>query len=84
MFNLFVGERPRAALRLVPGGVTQGGIADALGLSAVHVNRTLKKLRVQRLVSTMGQSVTITDGEGLRIVAAFDPSYLHFRKEARC
>jgi CRP-like cAMP-binding protein len=63
--------------------VTQGGIADALGLSAVHVNRTLKKLRVQRLVSTMGQSVTITDGEGLRIVAAFDPSYLHFRKEAR-
>ena len=62
--------------------VTQGDIADALGLSAVHVNRTLKKPRIQRLVSMTGQFVTITNGEGLRTVAGFDPSYLHFRKEA--
>ena len=60
--------------------VTQGDIADALGLSAVHVNRTLKKLRAQRLVSIAGQSVTITDGDGLGTIAGFDPTYLHFRK----
>jgi CRP-like cAMP-binding protein len=62
--------------------VTQGDIADALGLSAVHVNRTLKKLRTQQLISISGQSVTITNGEGLGGVAGFDPTYLHFRKEA--
>jgi CRP-like cAMP-binding protein len=62
--------------------VTQGDIADALGLSAVHVNRTLKKLRAQRLISVNGQLVTISNGEGLRAVAGFDPGYLQFRKEA--
>jgi CRP-like cAMP-binding protein len=62
--------------------VTQGDIADALGLSAVHVNRTLKKLRMQRLIAIAGQSVTITNGEGLKTVAGFDPGYLHFRREA--
>jgi CRP-like cAMP-binding protein len=61
--------------------VTQGDIADALGLSAVHVNRTLKKLRGQNLISITGQSVTITNGEELGAVAGFDPAYLHFRKE---
>jgi CRP-like cAMP-binding protein len=62
--------------------VTQGDLADALGLSAVHVNRTLKKLRIQKLVAISGQSVTILNGEGLRTVAGFDPGYLHFGKEA--
>jgi CRP-like cAMP-binding protein len=62
--------------------VTQGDIADALGLSAVHVNRTLKRLRTQELISISGQSVTIVNGEGLGTVAGFDPTYLHFRKEA--
>jgi CRP-like cAMP-binding protein len=61
--------------------VTQGDIADALGLSAVHVNRTLKKLRAENLVSIAGPSVTITNGEGLGTIAGFDPTYLHFRKE---
>ena len=62
--------------------VTQGDIADALGLSAVHVNRTLKRLRTQELISISGQSVTIVNGEGLGTVAGFDPTYLHFREEA--
>jgi CRP-like cAMP-binding protein len=62
--------------------VTQGDIADALGLSAVHVNRTLKKLRAQKLITVNGQFVTISNGESLRAVAGFDPSYLQFRKEA--
>jgi CRP-like cAMP-binding protein len=62
--------------------ITQGDIADALGLSAVHVNRTLKSLRGQKLISVNGQLVTISNGEGLRAVAGFDPDYLHFRREA--
>jgi CRP-like cAMP-binding protein len=61
--------------------VTQGDIADAVGLSAVHVNRTLKKLRTQQLISVVGQSVTIINGEGLGAAAGFDPTYLHFRPE---
>jgi CRP-like cAMP-binding protein len=75
----FVGLVSDASFQLP---VTQGDIADALGLSAVHGNRTLKKLRIQKLISITGQSVTITNGEGLGTVAGFDPSYLQFRKEA--
>lgn len=59
--------------------LTQVEIGDATGLSNVHVNRTLKELRRQRLIESNGKLHAILDWEGLRDTAGFDPAYLHFR-----
>jgi len=57
--------------------ITQADLADALGLSIVHVNRVLQQLRRQELVILRGRTLVISDWEGLRTVAGFDPAYLH-------
>lgn len=62
--------------------ITQAEIADALGLSSVHVNRVLKTLRQDGLIQTPGRYVSILDWEGLRSAGDFDPSYLHLRSAA--
>jgi DNA-binding Lrp family transcriptional regulator len=56
--------------------VTQSELADALGLSAVHVNRTLQTLRSERLITLQGGKVTIEDWDGLRAAGEFDAKYL--------
>lgn len=57
--------------------ITQIELADATGLSAVHVNRVLQQLRADRLITWQGQVVTILDPEALVQLAEFDPAYLH-------
>jgi CRP-like cAMP-binding protein len=49
--------------------LTQEQIADHLGLTLVHVNRTLRKLREERVVVIDRQVVNILDMDGLRFVA---------------
>jgi CRP-like cAMP-binding protein len=56
--------------------LTQELIADALGLSVPHVNRTLRQLRDDELVSIEGNLVTIKDVEALSALADFEWSYL--------
>src|SRR6201997_4007614 len=56
--------------------LTQELIADALGLSVPHVNRTIRQLRDDELVSIEGSIVTIKDVEALSALADFDKSYL--------
>ena len=56
--------------------LTQYHLADALGLSAIHVNRVLRKLREGGLVTFQGGLVTFDDYEGLVALADFDPAYL--------
>jgi CRP-like cAMP-binding protein len=51
-------------------------LADALGLSAVHVNRVLRHLREQGLVTFQQGRVTFDDFDGLVALAQFDPTYL--------
>ncbi len=51
-------------------------IADALGLSVVHVNRTLRGLRAAGLVTPDGGQVIIDDLPGLQAAGGFDPAYL--------
>ena len=60
--------------------MTQEQIADALGLTSVHVNRTMQQLRAEGLVVTAHRVVTLPDVAGLRRVGGFDPSYLHFEQ----
>lgn len=63
--------------------ITQIELGDVLGLSSVHVNRTLQELRGTGQISWKGQTVTILDWDGLRRTAEFDPRYLHLVKEPR-
>ncbi|MDE4142600.1 Crp/Fnr family transcriptional regulator [Phaeobacter gallaeciensis] len=56
--------------------LTQYHLADALGLSAIHVNRVLRQLRENGLVTFRDGRVTFHDYEGLVELAEFDPAYL--------
>jgi CRP/FNR family transcriptional regulator len=53
--------------------LTQDQVADHLGITMVHVSRTLKRLRQERLVLADRQVVIITDVEGLRRAASALP-----------
>ena len=57
--------------------LTQGQLADTLGISNVHVNRSVQRLRREKLIELHGRTLTITDPDGLKALSAFDPSYLH-------
>jgi CRP-like cAMP-binding protein len=61
--------------------LTQVDIADATGLTAVHVNRTLQELRREGLVELHGRTLTIPDFQGLRNAAMFNDNYLHLERE---
>jgi len=56
--------------------LTQYHLADALGLSAIHVNRVLRRLREDGLVTFRDGFVTLDDYKGLVALADFDPAYL--------
>lgn len=60
--------------------VTQEDLADTMGLSVVHVNRSLKRLREMRLIIFARGKLTIINLEELRRFCGFNPNYLHLRK----
>lgn len=55
---------------------TQQELADTLGLSTVHINRTLKFLRKEALIAVHGRLVAIRDAERLADLAQFGAGYL--------
>jgi CRP-like cAMP-binding protein len=57
--------------------LTQEELAECLGITPVHVNRTMQQLRELGLVEFRGGKVTIHDREELRRRALFDPAYLY-------
>ncbi len=59
--------------------LTQTVIGDALGLTPIHVNRVLRKLRIGGVMTLSGGSLVIADLGKLVIVAGFDDNYLHRR-----
>lgn len=63
--------------------LTQDQLADATGLSQVHVNRTLRGLRLDGVIERRGALVIAPNLEGLRQVAGFDRRYLHARGASR-
>jgi CRP-like cAMP-binding protein len=56
--------------------LNQHALADALGLSAIHVNRTLRQLRERGLVTLSGHRMLIHDLSALRDLAEYNSSYL--------
>lgn len=63
--------------------LTQVDLAECLGLTSVHINRTLKELRERELVEFRGGRVAIRDLAALQRLAEFDPAYLHLERKAR-
>ena len=61
--------------------LTQTDLADALGFSVVHVNKSLRRLREDGLITFRANQVRVHDWERLRSVAAFNPAYLQLRPE---
>lgn len=59
-----------------PFAVTQSQIADATGLTSVHVNRTLQGMRRENLADVCGRAVRIGSWETLVDAGEFDSSYL--------
>lgn len=57
--------------------INQFEISDLLGLSAVHVNRSLRQLREAGLITLQGHRLIIHDLDKLRALSYFDPSYFH-------
>jgi CRP-like cAMP-binding protein len=57
--------------------MTQSELADACGISPVHVNRVLQQLRRDGLIISTGDVHAIADWEKLREAGDFDPAYLH-------
>ncbi len=51
-------------------------LADALGLSAVHINRVLRQLREDGLLTFRDGKVTFDNFDGLVALAEFDLTYL--------
>ena len=52
--------------------ITQADLADATGLTPVHVNRMLQRLRDEGLIAIQGKTWTVTDPAGLRAAAEPD------------
>jgi CRP-like cAMP-binding protein len=51
-------------------------LADALGLTAIHVNRVLRQLREKGLITVKEHRVVIDDVKGLMKLAGYDSGYL--------
>ena len=58
---------------------TQQQLGDALGLSLVHINRTLKALREAHVVALDRGLLRILNWNELQTIAGFDPTYLHLK-----
>jgi CRP-like cAMP-binding protein len=63
--------------------VKQSDLADAAGLSTVHVNRTLQDLRALGLISLREKTLTIPDLDALMRAGVFNPNYLHLGLEGQ-
>ena len=74
-------------LRMCEVGLTSGGefslpltqeqLADTMGLTSVHVNRVLQRMRTEGLIRFSNKQMLIHDVEHMRLISGFDPNYLH-------
>lgn len=57
--------------------LTQEQLGDMLGLTSVHINRTLRQLGEQKIIERAQRSVVVRDFRALRSIGDFDSTYLH-------
>lgn len=65
---------------VIPMPLTQETIADALGLSVVHLNRTLQQLRRDRLIESRNGFMRVLDPEQLAKISDFRPPPVPVRR----
>ena len=63
--------------------LSQVVLADALGMTPVHINRVLKELRASGAMDIQRRSLVIRDPVRLVQIAGFDDNYLHRRRQQR-
>lgn len=56
--------------------ITQEELGDSLGLTSVHINRTIKRLREEGLIGLKQKRLTLLDPKRLTEITGFDPIYL--------
>ena len=61
--------------------VSQVELADALGMTPVHVSRTLTRLKRRELLRLQNRQLEILDRDALCELCLFDPNYLHLDRE---
>jgi len=61
--------------------MTQEQLADATGLTSVHVNRVLKSLEAERLISRQRRNIQYDDWRALQDAGDFSRRYLHISDE---
>lgn len=61
--------------------LTQSEIAEATGLTQVHVNRTIQEMRRDQLIELRNKRLQVFDLDRLMSVALFNPNYLHLDHE---
>lgn len=63
--------------------LTQERLAECLGMTAVHANRTIQELRARELIRLQGKVLTLLDRKGLEEVSEFSPDYLYLEQKPR-
>ena len=61
--------------------MTQAELADALGLTPVHLNRVIRSLEGDGLIERSKRNVSFPDWERMRDIADFNDRYLHLAKQ---
>jgi CRP-like cAMP-binding protein len=57
--------------------ITQTELGDTTGMTTVHINRSLQRLRSDGLITTRRGKLTILDFDRLAEIAGFNSTYLH-------
>jgi CRP-like cAMP-binding protein len=89
MAHLFCEIRERlSVVGLVDGNsyeypLTQQQLSECLGMTPVHINRTLQELRRRNLIKAHKRRVTIPDLRALQELGDFDADYLYLEKRPR-
>jgi CRP-like cAMP-binding protein len=66
-----------------PFPINQTDLAQALGLTTVHVSRTIGQLRRNGYIRTEGRKIIVADCDGLSRFSCFSPAYLDTSATAR-
>jgi CRP-like cAMP-binding protein len=67
-----------------PFAITQINLADAVGLTPIHLNRVLKRLREDGMAIKGAEIVRILDFDRLAAIGEFDPAYLQLDEADPC
>jgi len=57
--------------------ISQADLADAVGISPVHINRSLQWLRAEGMIRTFGKTIVIEKWDEMAELSDFTPVYMH-------